>query len=168
VPVMVIYAGIGSQQTPESVLLAISALADVLGKIGWLLRSGGAQGADRAFEEGCDNAGGHKEIWKTKHCRPEWEAHASLFHPAWGSCSPYVRQLHGRNSAIILGQDLATPADLVICWTLAGLEGGGTGQGLRIARSHNIPIVNLANSSLGDAMDEILKIGSKNRTLKTG
>jgi hypothetical protein len=61
------YTGIGSRQTPEPVLYCIRDLARKLAQQNWVLRSGGASGADAAFERGCDQAQGRKEIflaWK--------------------------------------------------------------------------------------------------------
>lgn len=46
----------------------------------------------------------------------------------------------------VLGYDLKTPSDMVICWTKDGGASGGTGQALRIAKDYNIPIYNLYNT----------------------
>jgi hypothetical protein len=47
-----IYTGIGSRNTPEEVLLEMRATAYHLCEMGFTLRSGKAQGADSAFEDG--------------------------------------------------------------------------------------------------------------------
>ena len=57
------YTGVGSRETPGAILTIISKLAKGLAQRGWVLRSGGARGADSAFENGCDEAGGRKEIY---------------------------------------------------------------------------------------------------------
>jgi hypothetical protein len=50
----------------------------------------------------------------------------------------------------VLGPDLAVPATLVVCWTQDGsVDGadpraGGTGQALRIAHHHGVPVLNLS------------------------
>ena len=46
------YAGIGSRQTPPAVLDAMARIAHALGNAGVALSSGGADGADHAFETG--------------------------------------------------------------------------------------------------------------------
>ena len=56
------YAGIGSRRTPDDVLEQMTQLAQELGKLGWTLRSGGADGADRAFQDGAEAVGGRREI----------------------------------------------------------------------------------------------------------
>ena len=58
-----VYAGIGSRETPIAVLGVLEALATVLARAGFVLRSGAALGADAAFEAGADRAGGVKEIY---------------------------------------------------------------------------------------------------------
>lgn len=57
-----IYAGIGSRSTPDDVIDKMHVLGEHFAHKGWLLRSGAADGADSAFEHGCDNGGGEKEI----------------------------------------------------------------------------------------------------------
>ena len=47
-----IYAGIGSRATPESVLADMTKMATWLARTGWHLASGGAEGADTAFAGG--------------------------------------------------------------------------------------------------------------------
>jgi predicted Rossmann fold nucleotide-binding protein DprA/Smf involved in DNA uptake len=51
-----IYAGTGSRKTPPETLVIIKKLAGLLERKGWLLRSGGADGADTAFEQGVMDA----------------------------------------------------------------------------------------------------------------
>lgn len=54
------YAGIGSRRTPMAAGDVIEELAGVLAERGYLLRSGGASGADAAFEMGCNRRRGAK------------------------------------------------------------------------------------------------------------
>jgi predicted Rossmann fold nucleotide-binding protein DprA/Smf involved in DNA uptake len=54
------YAGVGSRQTPENILHLMTRIAMRMAELGWVLRSGGAKGADYAFEKG---AGDKKEIY---------------------------------------------------------------------------------------------------------
>jgi hypothetical protein len=46
------YTGVGSRDTPEEVLSVMRTLAKCLARAGYTLRSGGAEGADAAFESG--------------------------------------------------------------------------------------------------------------------
>ena len=56
------YAGIGSRDTPRWVLDCMKKLAYCLSD-DFILRSGGADGADSYFEIGCDKGNGEKEIF---------------------------------------------------------------------------------------------------------
>jgi hypothetical protein len=50
------YAGIGSRETPSDVCSQMTELAKQLDAENWILRSGGAKGADSAFENGAINS----------------------------------------------------------------------------------------------------------------
>jgi hypothetical protein len=146
------YAGIGSRETPDSVLEEMVSIAHHLSKFDFILRSGGASGADTAFENGAE----YSEIfvpWTGFNGRRngvvppltyETQQIAAAHHPNWGACSQGARKMHIRNVCQILGQDLKTPSKFVICWTRDGKRGGGTGQALRIAETYAVPIYDLA------------------------
>lgn len=138
-----IYAGIGARETPPDVCKKMSQLAYDLRQLGYFLYSGGAIGADQAFERGASNV---KMSWRPEHVTAEALELARKFHPNWNRCSPQARKLLARNGFQILGKELDTPVDFVICYTLDGKDSGGTGQALRIARHHGIPVFNLKNT----------------------
>ena len=154
------YTGIGSRRTPSHILVEMGRLATHLAQDGWALRSGGADGADSAFENGSRQVGGRMEIflpWQGFNGRrdgivpsftPEVYAMAESFHPAWHRCSVGARKLHSRNLFQVLGPDLHTPSQFVLCWTEDGRGEGGTGQAIRIARSHGIPVYDLGDPHL--------------------
>ena len=134
------YAGIGSRETPEDILQRMTKCAKVMQKKGWTLRSGGAKGADSAFERG---AGNNKEIFTANGYIPLWtNVMTDYFHPAPDKLSDYARKLMNRNSLILLGQDGNTPVDFVVCWTKDGKASGGTGQCLRMAQYFGIKVFN--------------------------
>ena len=136
------YAGIGSRETPPGVLTLMQAWATHLEEKNILLRSGGAKGADTAFSNGVTSPG-MKQIFTADCVTYDLVNHAAKFHPAWSKCSSYVKALHARNSAIMLGLELNDPVDFVVCWTKNGEAVGGTGQALRIAKHLKIPVFNL-------------------------
>lgn len=140
------YAGIGARDTPDNILQIMGYLALALQDNGWMLRSGGARGADQAFAEGLHV--NNTIIYTASDATEAAMQHAKDFHPAWHNCSDYAKRLHARNSMIILGRDLHSPVDLVVCWTKDAEIVGGTGQSLRVAQHHSIPIVNLGHPTL--------------------
>lgn len=136
------YAGIGSRETPKDVLSSMTKLADDLWQLGWNLRSGGADGADKAFEAGAHQA---KQIYTANSRIPEWTyVFTDFFHPNPSALSPYARKLMNRNAMQILGANGNDPVEFVACWTEGGKLKGGTAQALRIAKFYNIPVYNLA------------------------
>ena len=159
------YAGIGARKTPENILELMSEISFKLEKQGFILRSGGANGADEAFEKGILNST-NKEIflpikgWR-KNTSPFYNVNkeayeiAKNYHPFYWKLKPFAKKCMARNSYQILGIDLNTPVEFVICWTKEGMNSnsdpkmydGGTSQALRIAIDKNIPIYNLKNDN---------------------
>lgn len=148
------YAGIGSRQTPPEICSLMTDLACRLAAAGYVLRSGGARGADQAFEAG---AGTAKEIYLPHHATDAALDLAAHYHPFWDRCGTMARQLHARNGLIILGADLASPVAMVLCWTSDGRASGGTGQGLRIALDHGIPVYNLFRPQHRAAVETMMR-----------
>lgn len=152
-----IYAGVGSRETPGNTIIKMQRIATYLSKeYDAILRSGGAVGADSAFETGCDKVRGKKEIFyakeyqnKIKPSKEAWEEAeriASKIHPAWERCSEYAKKLHSRNCFQILGADLNSPVEFVVCYAKEDSNGnpqGGTRTAIMLARECNISVYNL-------------------------
>lgn len=164
-----IYAGIGSRTTPPDVIAKMVQIGKAMATMNCTLRSGGAEGADEAFEAGCDLNQGKKEIylpWQgfRRNSSPlfgttrEARLLAKQFHPKWEILGARARDFMGRNSYQVLGQTLDTPADVIICWTPGGKIVGGTGQALRMAEHYEIPVVNLGSKSDDEVSDSIFAI----------
>lgn len=145
------YAGIGSRETPNEILTMFEKIGYYLGQNNFILRSGHAEGADQAFERGCDKVNGKKEIyipWRnfegsdSKLIVEYGEAFkiAEKFHPYWHNLKDGAKKLQARNSHQVLGKDLNSPSSFIVCWTKNGKGSGGTGQAIRIAKAYEIPI----------------------------
>lgn len=163
------YAGIGSRKTPEDIRHLMTQAATQLSYHDLILRSGGAEGADTAFEQGADRY--LKEIyipWNgfngrytnnvgviVPHVSEEAYDLARFHHPNWQACSAGARKLHIRNCFQILGADLKTPALFVLCWTPGGMGTGGTGQAIRLATYHDVPVFDLGAMPLEMIEDRI-------------
>lgn len=156
------FAGIGSRKTPPSVLNIMAQFAMFMGTRNNVLRTGGAEGADSAFMNGCKSVQGPAEIYlpwggyqcsALEFCPDNWAVYhtvnqaaldlAAKYHPSWSKCSRGARALHARNGYIVLGRELNDPVKFIIAWTPGGDGGGGTGQALRIAKAYGIPILDL-------------------------
>jgi hypothetical protein len=152
---MMYYTGIGSRSTPEDILKDMTNIATNLELSGFTLRSGGANGADSAFEAGVSDprnadiylpwSGFNRNTSALFDITQEALDMAKAFHPAWDRCSPAARKFHARNCYQVLGRYLDQPSDFVLCWTPGGAWTGGTAQALRIAYAHKIPIFNMSD-----------------------
>ena len=169
-----VYAGVGARATPPETLAAMTTMSDWLAKRGWHLHSGGAHGADTAFARGAEvsaktvfvpwqgynkQEGGEFVVPSSDILDRAREIAASL-HPAWDKCEDSARLLHARNVAIVLGPNLDTPVDALMCWTEDGKTVGGTGMAIRIAEKFDIPVFNLATQyprAVCEAMIDIEK-----------
>lgn len=140
------YAGIGARTTPPAMLDWMTQMAAVLCSRGYLLRSGGAKGADRAFERSHPNPL-TKSIFRADDATPEAYDLAAKYHPAWERCDQYAQALHARNGMILLGQYLNDPVDFVVCWTPGAQVVGGTAQALRLAEAYRIKVYNAADQA---------------------
>ena len=148
------YTGVGSRSTPtlirgqrHDVLHDMYHFATLMETEGLTLRSGGARGADAAFEAGVANPS-MKEIYYASDIDESAAAIQALamaeaIHPAWYRCTEYVRKLHARNCMQVLGCDLRTPSSFLVCWTPAGEDVGGTRTAIILAKQHHIPVVNM-------------------------
>ena len=162
---MQFYAGIGSRKTPKEYLKVMQNIAIYLANKKYVLRSGHADGADIAFELGCDSVKGNKEIyipWKNFNGAdnsaiiPEFtsslEEFSKNFHPKWNLLSLPAKKLMMRNSCQIFGLNGDTPVKFIICWHN---NSGGTMQAVRIANYYQIPVINLAEHSIEESINII-------------
>ena len=155
---MKFYCGVGARKTPHNILQLMTKIAEKLRLEGYSLRSGGAEGADTAFEKG---AGRQKEIFYGWNATQEAIDLAMSFHSAPQYCSDIAKKLHGRNSFQVLGANLNDPVKFVICWTPDGClshstrtrASGGTGTAISIASANNIPIFNLQRKEHFDRLN---------------
>jgi hypothetical protein len=171
------YAGVGSRTTPVPILHKMAHIAERLEKLGFTLRSGAAPGADTAFAAGAVARAHIFLPWPSflahtnsatpspgviVHERPTSEAFrvAEQIHPDWKRLSDTARALMARDSHQILGADLRSPCDFVVCWTPDGTQTragrgrrtGGTGQAIALADRWDRPVFNLRNP---DALDRL-------------
>lgn len=127
------YAGIGSRKTPKEVQQKMTEIAIVLSRSGYCLYSGGADGADTAFEIGAnqkqiflpwDGFNG-KQTRRREGVVPPFSIDlVNQYHPAPTKLSKQAQKLMSRNSYQVLGPDLYLPVEFVLCWTEDGKASG--------------------------------------------
>lgn len=173
------YVGVGPGDTPLQVLVQMADLGERLARSGWTLRSGGARGADAAFEAGHRRFTAERlEIylpWRNfnQHpsplCSVSTEALelAARVHPAWASCGEQVRKLHGRAVYQVMGPRLDTPCAFIVCWTQDGARSekeltrdtGGAASAIALADRLGVPVFNLARLGTLTRLVEWLALG---------
>jgi len=159
------YTGIGARLTPSPMITTFKRWGYRLGYLGITLRSGAAHGADTAFENGCDQANGKKEIylpWKNFNgSDSSWynipieafEIAGDIYGSTWKHAKQSTQKFMARNMMQVMGFGLNEPSKFVLCWTPDGCttrrsrtkETGGTGQAIAYAYEMDIPIFNFKN-----------------------
>ena len=99
----------------------------------------------------------HLATVRNKDLISETERIASEVHPAWDRCNEWARGMHSRNCHQILGYDLQSPVDAVICWTPDGAVVGGTATALKLSMKAGIPIFNLGTKDKESVLRSIKK-----------
>lgn len=157
------YTGVGSRETPKAVLEAMTRISRRLDDAGYTLRSGAAAGADSAFEAGSTSSVIYLPWARFRdhpspyhHVTERAMALAAQYHPAWHLLNKHARLLHGRNAYQVLGLDLKSKTDFVVCWTRGAKPRGGTATAIRIAQAHAIPVYNLAAWSEAQVLKRVL------------
>lgn len=165
------YTGIGSRETPPQIQFTMIALAKKLAKLGLTLRSGGANGADTAFERGAQAENGKREIYlpyrgfnrstsglygvdqtaldKAKEVWEDRYINGSTF-CTWNVLKEGTRKMMARNCYQVLGVLLDSKSSIVACWTKDGKASGGTGQAIWLAVKEDIPVMNLYYKEMVD------------------
>lgn len=157
----VIIAGIGSRKTPQGILNEMQKVGAWCRESKIFVRSGHAGGADLAFEAGSQEFCIAYLPWRrfnrefkskartfvpedfSLEVQEQLDSYTNNFHPAPQKLTNGGRALMNRNVLQVLGGKLNMPVNAVICWTEDGLASGGTGQTLRIAKHHNIQVLNM-------------------------
>lgn len=157
------YAGVGSRKTPSNIMKIMTDIACKMNSYGYTLLSGGAKGADKAFEYGSKSS----IIFRPENATNLSRAIAKSMYYSfdkftdWQINKPYFSNLHGRNAFQILGPNLDILVDYVICWTpdacfhhdQRSIHTGGTGTAISIATKYaeyyfgiKSKIINLADT----------------------
>ena len=166
-----IITGIGSRQCPGPICELFTEIGKEVHDRGWWLRSGHCAGADYAFELGATDRCIIYLPWETFNKEQPILGKARMSplreevldyvyrHDQYAGdhLSQGVKLIKSRNVYQVLGEDLKSPSDLVVCWTVDGKHIGGTALAIRIARTNNIPVVNLGNPKTSLDLNNIMQ-----------
>lgn len=188
------YTGIGARTTPgklefmydDNPLSWLRKYGYFLSELGFTLRSGAADGADMAFESGCDYDYGEKEIylpWKgfngsdseLFYISPEaFEIAGDIYGATWQHQKPATKKFMARNMMQVMGIGLDEPSSFVLCWTPDGCTSrkertkktGGTGQAIAYADEMGIPVFNFKREDEEDRFISFLHDNRKEFGIK--
>ncbi len=207
------YTAVGSRDTPKEYFSSMANLSRRLRELGWVFRSGKADGADAIFQVGAQTAmkadleGKYGEVykaWKSFNTNPNsllpfetesgyklynwWdicvedkaliakaEEIVSEIHPFWKAekdaivagkplektMSKGAKSLHTRNVFQVLGRDLETPSEFLVCYAPVDKDGipkGGTRTAYLLAMDYHIPRFNFATQSKEEIYGAIKEI----------
>lgn len=154
-------ACIGSRDLSDVQLRFCETIGRLIVENGFELHSGNAPGADQAYARG-----GNQVNPEMVHLHLPWQSfrreavvpgnHVYVYpfnalrfyvdiaaecHPKWQYLKEYARKLHTRNASILVPNQ--QNVDVCVAWPSSRPGGGGTGQGMRIAKSRGIRLVDL-------------------------
>ncbi len=159
-----LYAGIGSRDLTPAQIDTCEKLGSWFAQCGHILCTGNAKGADQAFARGANRVNPALVYlflpWSSYerdavvpgnlivslddyHADKiaELEVGAAEHHGAWHRLKQGGRKLMVRNGLIIDGP--AGPVEIVLAFPSNRVGGGGTGQGMRLAQSKKIELIDL-------------------------
>ena len=165
-----IITGIGSRQTPQEFLELFEELGEEARLHDWWIRSGHADGADYAFEKGAKDrcivylpwSGFNREklvlgVPRTQPLRDEVLKIVYKHEKYAKTLKDAIKLIKSRNVYQVLGEDLKSPSDVLVCWTDEGVVTGGTGLAIKIAMDHGIPIVNVGDHETKKNFNSIMQ-----------
>jgi hypothetical protein len=159
------YAGIGSRQTPQSVINQMTEVAKELQSRGYTLNTGKTfggkeEGADQAFSMGTTK----KNLFAPEGAGEREKVIAREIHPAPDALSDGGMKLMARNTNQIFGANLDTPVDFVLFWANETSDPlrveGGTGQAVEMARRKGIPTINMQDTDWKEQLKRVLDVKS--------
>lgn len=161
------YTGVGSRKdVPEWITDLASNIAVALSQQGYTLRSGRAETMDYAFQRGAEYdrpnnprteiyvpndrfnlCFGNKNAINPARFQNYADAEdiCSTIHPVFNHLRGFAREAHIRNVYQVLGKDLNSPSEFLICWAPPKGNGvsGGTATAWNLATKLGLPCYNL-------------------------
>jgi hypothetical protein len=155
------YTGIGSRTIPLILSNLFTNLSSYLESHNFILRSGGAGGTDLSFESGIKDKNNCRIYLPRKlfnknesqlylgNINPKLESDARdiarSIHPNPYALRGFSLLAHTRNAFQVLGDDLNSPSDFLVCYTENGESKGGSRTAIELAKKNNIPVFNFGN-----------------------
>lgn len=134
-----VYTGIGSRDIPNNKMQQLEYFAILLDKMGYLVRTGDADGSDFSFRKKTKN----KRVYTVSDADKFSREIAQRIHPNWNAMKTYSQDLHARNCKQVLGDNLTDPSLFLLCYTKGGKIEGGSRTAITLAKENKIPVFNI-------------------------
>ena len=161
------YTGVGSRETPKEICDLITRVAAKLSSLGWVVRTGGAQGADEAFLAGCNGRTENFIPWKGfgqyggqipnldanwQHLQQIPDLNPMIYRRETRSLDKYKGfwKLQARNVSQVLGLNLDSPSKFCILYAPVTSTGvtGGTNTAYQVAMANGVECFNLCDPAV--------------------
>lgn len=150
---------VGTRFPPHQIAQVASKIGRNLSDRGFIGRSGGAIGMDQAWmlDYNCELSEIYRPDDKCNGINVtkfenfyEAEEMVKLIIPHFEYLDFYSQWLHVRNAYQVLGRDLKTPSDFLLCYAEVRnkVVQGGTRTAVVLARKHGIPVYNLIDDEV--------------------
>ena len=180
------YTGVGARNTPKKILKLMKKIGYYMVSKNVILRSGGAEGADTAFQKGCEKWCKENNVkFKDRQCiiipwnnfnnhtvnvdkgittDNHWLSYDITIdtHPNDKNLKDAHMKLMQRNVTQVYGYEPHDQSGLLICWTPDGAVekttqiSGGTGQAIRLAINGDVEVFNLKNKKHINRIKELI------------
>lgn len=148
------YAGTGDAVVSKDIADALIDIANVLEEQGYILRVRGDEGTEEALVSGIPEDSDRIEVY------PPWKGFVDWYnnyemptpgafemawkvHPTWHDLTPDDRRYHAAGTLLVMGKDLKTPCDFLLCYTDKDQPNDDVQQVIRIADCNLIPVFDL-------------------------
>lgn len=165
---MLYITGVGSRETPLYTLGEMKKIGEWCRSQKIVVRSGHAEGADWAFEQGAREFTHAYLPWSTfnRHLPPVGARFEIVMdgailnrareiinqiHPCPSRLTQGALNMHSRNCFQVLGSKLVAPSQALVCWTKGGKAVGGTATAINLAINHKIPVMNMFDTQYSSA-----------------
>lgn len=176
------YVGTGNRDAPQGVLDDMKRLASELEGFGYMLRTGGMDGPEAAFEDGAKELelhlpwrGFNDKQSKFTFTSNQAKGIAAMFHTSFDALKPVIQTFLAKNVRLLLGKDLKSPAMFAIIWSEDGAETlkekssktGSAGHVIAIASAMKIPVYNIQRSDAETRLKTYLGLLSDEQNQQT-
>ena len=144
-----LYAGTGDRKTPLKIQNLLQNYIKILNERNYMLRTGSESGTQTFMKTLADKV----EVMDIPEANHLVYAANRSHYVLWSHNGNRVKKKYARDTLILLGDNLATPPEFLLCWCNINIKGGSVFS-IRLAKEHNIPIYNIFREDHQEKFEE--------------